>query len=126
MTINEIGLIGEKCFAEYDPGLMSKAVGLREFERWRVGNGIVEIWEGKPQSITQEDVRYTTYKVLDRLNKRPNTFKTSRPPRIEPLPGLEVNAVTIVHGNLVLTCSLQFDAATHQEVLAIACYPSEP
>ena len=48
-TVNEIGLIGEKCFAEYDPGLMSKAVGLREFERWRVGNGIVEIWEGKPQ-----------------------------------------------------------------------------
>jgi hypothetical protein len=71
-------------------------------------------------------VRNTSYKVLCRLDQRPNSFKMSPPPEIYEPPGLELNAVTVVRGNLILTFCLHFDAATYKEVLAVACYPSEP
>jgi hypothetical protein len=125
MTTDEVGLIVERCLAERDSGLTPKSVGTRDYEKWRVGKGIVETWEGQLHSITEQNVRDTTYRVLDHLKERPNAFKMSAPPRIDPLPGLDVNAVSVVRGSLILTFSLQFDAAAYQEVLAVACYPSE-
>jgi hypothetical protein len=42
MTKDEIGLTGNECLANCDHRLASKVVGTREFEKWRVGNGIAE------------------------------------------------------------------------------------
>jgi hypothetical protein len=117
MTAGEILLIIDTCLGEYQDRLNPKVLGTRPFEKWRV-EVIVETWEGNHlYLLTEEDVRRTACKVLQRLCDLPHDFFMSEPELDE--------CVTVVRGeNLIVGFATGYDAKKLTGFLTVAACPS--